>query len=219
MVSFENSMLLTFILLAATTLSGIFGLVLRLRWLRIIATVLAALSFIFQSLTISLAHTLTPGILSFGDYTLILSWLVLLCAFFGLWKTRHTTIVIFLSPISLVIYLVSLLLLKNEIVLPQSLSIMFFAFHIGVIFLSLALITLAAVAGILFLYVERKIKTKSPLTGFRKDFPALKILDKINAIAIQAGFPLFSVGIICGLIRANYAWATIISGDPKEDIS
>ncbi|MDE7064324.1 MAG: cytochrome c biogenesis protein CcsA, partial [Desulfovibrionaceae bacterium] len=86
-------------------------------------------------------------------------------------------------------------------------------------FLSLGLMALAFGAGVLFLYLERKIKAKTPLSGFRKDFPALTILDRINAATTVAGFPLYTAGMVAGLVWAGSAWGATVTGDPKEIVS
>jgi ABC-type transport system involved in cytochrome c biogenesis permease subunit len=78
---------------------------------------------------------------------------------------------------------------------------------------------LAGGAGILFLIQERRIKSKEPLTGFRRDLPALSVLDSVNGLSVLFGFPLYSLGILFGMVSARLAWGTLFSGDPKELIS
>ncbi len=219
MISYDNSILFVAIFYGITTLAGVLGLILRQHWLRVVASVFAVCGFCMQSYAMALGHAQTPGSLSKGEYLQILAWFMLICGFFGHWKTRHTTPTILIAPFTLILFLYSLRLIHNEIALPANISGQFYALHIGAIYLSFALMTLAFATGAMFIYTERKIKSKAPLTGFRKDFPALSILDKINAATVMLGFPLFTVGIISGVIWASSTWGKAVSGDPKEIIS
>jgi ABC-type transport system involved in cytochrome c biogenesis permease subunit len=109
--------------------------------------------------------------------------------------------------------------LHRQIVLPAPLSGYFYALHVGALFLSLAIIALALGAGLLFLHIHRKIKSKERVTGFQKDFPALSVLDRINALCVAAGFPLYTIGIGAGFVWSGSVWGKTFSGDPKEIIS
>ncbi len=220
MISFEQSTIFITIFYAMASLCGIAGIVLRQRWLRIFACLGAYAGFVLQTYDMARgSHSLMPGGLSWGMYLQILAWFMLLCSFFGQWKTKHSTPLIFVTPLALMLFLLSLRLSQAQITLPPDLSSTFYALHIGSLYLSLALMTLAFAAGIIFLHTERLIKTKEPLTGFRKDFPALAILDKINALSVIIGFPFFTIGIVSGVIWAGSTWGKAVSGDPKEIVS
>ncbi len=220
MISFEQSFMLITLSYAFATLCGIVGIVLRQRWLRIVACMGAYAGFLLQTYDMARgSHGLLPGGLSWGAYLQILAWFMLICSFVGQWKTKHSTPLLFMTPLALMLFLFSMRLSQAQISLPENLSSTFYALHIGSLYLSLALMTLAFAAGIMFIHTERLIKTKEPLTGFRKDFPALAILDKINAWCVIFGFPLFTIGITSGLIWAESAWGQSVSGDPKELLS
>ncbi len=220
MISFEQSSILITLFYAAASLCGIVGIILRQRWLRIIACFGTYAGFILQTYDMSRgSHALMPGGLSWGTYLQILAWFMLVCSFFGQWKTKHSTTVIFLTPLALMLFLFSMRLSQAQIALPENLNTTFYALHIGSLYLSLAFMTLAFVAGVMFIHTERLIKAKEPLTGFRKDFPALAILDKVNALSAILGFPLFTIGIVTGVIWAGSTWGKAVSGDPKEIIS
>ncbi len=220
MISFEQSALLILILYAISSICGIAGLLLRQRWLRIVACLFAVAGFGVQTFDmVRGSHAQNPEGLSLGTYLQILAWFMLLCAFFSDWKTRHSTPTIFMVPLVLMLFLFSLQVMHAQIALPESLTGLFYALHIGTLYISLAMMTLAFVAGLIFVYIEKKIKSKAPITGFSRDFPALAILDKTNAIATFVGFPLFTVGIISGIVWASSTWGKAVSGDPKEVIA
>lgn len=96
---------------------------------------------------------------------------------------------------------------------------MFFGLHIGTLFLSFGLLAMAFGAGVIFLRLERKIKSKEPLNNFDKDMPALATFDRVNHVAVMAGFPLYTIGMASGFVWARLAWGRLLSADPKEIVS
>ncbi len=219
-MSFEQSMMIVMILYASSTVFGIIGLMLRKQSMRILASFLAIVGFALQTFDMMRgSHSLMPGGLSGGAYLQILAWFMVICGMGGQWKLRSTTPLIFITPLALMLFLMSWNFMTIEVTLPSTLGGPFYALHIGSLYLSLALMTLGFTAGLIFIYVEKLIKSKSALTGFRQDFPALDILDKINSISASLGFPLFTLGILAGFLWAGSTWGKTLSGDPKEVIS
>jgi ABC-type uncharacterized transport system permease subunit len=72
--------------------------------------------------------------------------------------------------------------------------------HLHVIFASagLALLGVAGLAGALFLVEDRALKAKRP--SGRRLLPSLEALDRVNGIALAAGFALLSCGVVAGLL-------------------
>jgi ABC-type transport system involved in cytochrome c biogenesis permease subunit len=165
------------------------------------------------------SHAALPGGLSLGAYLQLLAWFLLLCGILGRLTFALEAPLLFAAPLAFLLAAIAYPFLHRQLVLPAPLSGYFYALHIGALFLSLAIIALALGAGLLFLYMHRKIKSKERLVGFQKDFPALSILDKINALCVVTGFPLYTVGIGAGFVWAASVWGTTLSGDPKEVIS
>ncbi len=220
MISFEQSMITIMVLYASSTIIGIIGLMLRKQPLRILASALAIGGFALQTFDMMRgSHSLMPGGLSGGTYLQILAWFMIICGMGGQWKLRSTTPLLFITPLALMLFLMSWSFLHIQVTLPESLGGPFYALHIGSLYLSLALMALAFAAGIIFIYVEKLLKSKAALTGFIQDFPALDILDKINSICVVVGFPLFTLGILSGFLWAGSTWGNTVSGDPKEIIS
>ncbi len=220
MISFEQSMIAIMIFYASSTVIGIVGLIMRIRFLRIFASILTICGFALQTFDmIRGSHALLPDGLSGGTYLQILAWFMVICGFGGQWKLRSTSPLIFITPLALMLFLMSWSFLNIQVTLPTTLGGPFYALHIGSLYLSLAFMTLAFTAGLIFIYVEKLLKSKAALTGFRQDFPALDILDKINAISVTVGFPLFTLGILSGFLWAGSTWGKTLSGDPKEIIS
>lgn len=209
--------------LAFYALAGSVGLIgmlgSRLNWRRC-ACFLAGAAFACQTLILALgAHKMHSGGLTLGAYLQMLAWFILLCGL-GLWiRFRQETPLIFAALFGLILFLMSTPLLEQAIPLHASLKGPFFALHIGALFLSLGLLALSFAAGLLFLFLERRIKSKQRMARIWQEMPALAILDKINAICALAAFPLYTLGIIAGIVWARPVFGSSFSGDPKEIIS
>ena len=220
MISFEHAAALCMMLYGGGALAGIAGMLLRMGWLRKLACALVVAGFAVQTGSLLMgSHSDLPGGLTWGAYLQVLAWFVVLCGMGGWWKMHSDTAPIFTAPLALVLFLMSWRSLHLQIKLPDSITGPFYALHIGTLYLSLALMALAFGAGLLFIYLDNRIKSKAPITGFQKDFPALAILDKVNAVTALAGFPLFTVGMLSGFVWASSTWGAAVSGDPKEVVS
>lgn len=216
----ELSTSLTLLLYAAAGAVGTGAMIARSPAFRRAAGVAAIVGFLLQTLVLFLGfHGQTEGGLSVGAYLQMMAWFLVLCGIV-LWRVvRQETPLIFASLLALILYGFSAPSLQEVVKVPPSLHASFYALHIGALFLSLALIAMAFAAGIAFLCLDARLKRKLGLPAFLKDIPALNILDRINAVATLAGFPLFTVGIICGLFYAKPVFGGTVTGDPKELVS
>jgi len=152
-------------------------------------------------------------------YLNLLGWLFMLIFFLLWWKHKLEFLALVASPLALLLFLSSLSTTSLKVKMPSALSGLFFSLHIGSLFLSLAFLAMAFGAGLIFLYLEKKIKSKTKLTGFRKDLPALSTFDSANYWTVVIGFPLFTVGLLYGFIWARFTGGGMISWGPKEVVS
>ena len=199
------------------TVCGVVGMVYRHPLVRRAACLLVGLTFAAQTVTFLLGvHSGGPTL---GAYLQLMAWFVALCGLVGAWKWRMNSPAIFAAPLSFIGFLLSLRYLDAHIRMPEAVSGPFYALHIGSLFLSLGLLSIAFGAALLFLFMEGKIKSKSRVSGFWQDFPALAVLDKINHYGTFFGFPLYTVGLVSGFFWASGAFGKSVSGDPKEVVS
>ncbi len=154
-----------------------------------------------------------------GYYVKLLSWSLLGIFFLIWWRLKLEFLSLIASPLALLLFIFSMTLSARTAVMPKALSGLFFGLHIGTLYLSLGLLVMAFGAGVLFLYLERKIKAKERLTGFSKDMPALAAFDRANHVAVLIGFPAFTLGILSGFVWARGEWGKVVTWDPKEIIS
>lgn len=207
-------------LYALGTVAIVTGILARRSWLKRAALWLTGAAFVAH--TLLLGNTLMlHGIsaLPRSAYTLLLAWCIALGGLLAWIRFHYESLLLVVSPVTLIFFLVSLLLRHTSAPLPGSLSGMTLSIHIGALFISIGLMALAFGAGLIFLFQERTIKSKNKMTGFQKDFPALSVLDRINSFTVTLGFPLFTIGILFGFISARLSWGSILTGDPKELVS
>ncbi|MBG0776506.1 MAG: cytochrome c biogenesis protein CcsA [Desulfovibrionaceae bacterium] len=150
----------------------------------------------------------------------MLSWCLLAVYFMLLWRFRLPFISIVAPPLALAAFVWSLsMTAARQAEMPKALVGLFLGLHIGSLFACFGLMAIAAGAGMLFLHLNRKIKGKEKLTGFRKDLPALSTFDRVNHVAVVSGFPLYTLGLISGFVWAKLTWGRVLSWDPKEVVA
>jgi cytochrome c-type biogenesis protein CcsB len=87
--------------------------------------------------------------------------------------------------------------------------------HIALVFLGEALFTIAFIAGVLYLFQEKRIKSKR-IGTFLMKLPSLTSLDNLNQVCLFVGFPLLTLGLALGMLSAKEIWGTLWSWEPKE---
>ncbi len=152
-------------------------------------------------------------------YFSFLAWVFLLVYWAIWWRLRLGFLALTAAPLALVLFVSSLAVSQVKMDIPGSLSWLWFCLHIGSLFLSMGLLAMASGAGIAYIFLERKIKTKSKLGGFSREMPSLNAFDLVNKLAVFWGFPLFTLGLLSGFIWAAVAWDKIFSWDPKEIVT
>lgn len=161
--------------------------------------------------------------LSKGFFMQLLAWVVVLVYFMGWRWVKSSFISVTAAPFALLFFLLAFKLDHVQGELPDTLMGLFFALHIGPMFLSLALLALAFGAALLFLRMERKIKTKSKLSRFDQGLPSLDVFERINHKVVIFGFPLYTLGLAAGFIWAPVTWQEgnwrTGAWDPKEIIT
>lgn len=217
MLSPESLTAITIFFYLLATLTGLGGFLWHKAPMRSAGCWLAVSAFLCQTLTLIFGfHRLMPDGLSLGAYLQLLAWFLLLFGI-GAWlRLKQDSILLFVAPLGLILFLLSTPWLKAAIRLPPSLSTPFYALHIGSLLLSLGLLALAFIAALVFLFLERRLKTRKKISGVWHDLPALALLDKINAVCSLSAFPLYTIGLLAGLFWSGRIHGSALSGDAKE---
>lgn len=121
----------------------------------------------------------------------------------------------FVCPLALTLMIGGTAAPKKAPVANPLLDSWWFPVHVTLAFLGYAVFAVAAMAGIMYLLQERRVKNKQ-FSGLFYRLPSLDTLDSINYKCLSFGFPLMTMGIISGAIWANTAWGGYWRWDPKE---
>ena len=152
-------------------------------------------------------------------YMNLLAWFFVLIFFALWWRLKHDFLSIVTAPLALVLFSSSLAIHTQTMTVPEHFSALWFGLHVGAVFVSLAFVVMAFGAGLAYLFLEQKIKTKTRLPGFFHELPSLETFDRANDWAARIGFPLYTVSMLAGFLWASFTWKKIISWDPKEIVS
>ena len=208
-MTFETYLAIGVILLYSLgTLGQFLGMLSKRPAVRISANWLTFGGFVLHTIIagrVFASHSLEE--LTSAYFLQLLAWciiLVHLCA----WRLlRLRALSLTAAPLALILCAVSMRTAPaSGMFLPSELSGLFFTLHVSALFISGGLLALAFGAGLLFVYMDRKLKQKAPITNYTKDMPSLSTFDTINRYAVILGFPLYTLGLMAGLI-----WAPIFS--------
>jgi cytochrome c-type biogenesis protein CcsB len=130
-------------------------------------------------------------------------------------KYKVATLGAFVTPVALVLLLVSSIFPTGIAPLNPALKSKWLAVHTIVAFFGYAAFVVAFGAAVMYLIQERFLKKKK-LGALYQKLPSLTTLDDINYRCLTIGFPFLTVAIISGAIWAETAWGTYWSWDPKE---
>jgi cytochrome c-type biogenesis protein CcsB len=161
-----------------------------------------------------LATGLTPAAslyeaLSFFAWALVGTYLL-----FDL-RYRMAVLGAFICPLALVLMIGGSAAPKEVLPVNPVLDSWWFPVHVTLAFLGYAVFAVAAMAGVMYLLQERRVKGKK-FSGLFYRLPSLDTLDSINYKCLTFGFPLMTMGIISGAIWGNTAWGGYWRWDPKE---
>ncbi len=153
------------------------------------------------------------------SYLLFLAWGLVAIALLAWWRLKIEILLLAAAPLAFFLALFVLLSQRQASAVEASLYGPVFILHLVTVFTAFAFMAIGAVAGLLFLWQEKAIKKKTPLSVHQKDLPSLAMLDKVNALTTRFGFPLFAVGVLLGFVWARLAWGAVLTGDAKEVFS
>jgi len=197
----------------------VLGSALRNERIKVMALFLGGIGFALHAL--DLAHQVAGAdaavALTSGRFLFCLLGFGILLIFLLLWwRLKMRFLAVVALPLALVFYATADATSGIKASLPPMLSGLFFLLHIGTLFSSMALLAMGAGAGLAFMHLEKRIKTKTGLKKFQQDMPALDTFDKVNHWVIIAGFPLYTIGLVSGFVWAWLSAKRVFSFDPKE---
>ena len=157
--------------------------------------------------------------MSKGIFLQIMAWSLIFVYCVTWWRLRFPMLGVFAGPLAILLVFLSDWANCVDAGLPETLTTAFFIFHLTVHFFNLGLITLGFGSALYFLNLHRKLKNKSLAMTLDSNLPALATVDRINALVVLVGFPLFTVGLLTGFAGAHLVRGHMLSSDPKEIVS
>ena len=129
--------------------------------------------------------------LSLGGYLQMLAWFVLLCGLVSRLRYKQEALLLLATPLALILFAVSAPYLSAVVQVPPQLKGSFYALHVGALFLSMGLMTLAFAASSLFLFLERRIKSKQRMEDVykRQASHSVRAVTRHDPVEISAALP------------------------------
>ncbi|PKW26436.1 c-type cytochrome biogenesis protein CcsB [Phycicoccus duodecadis] len=100
--------------------------------------------------------------------------------------------------------------------LMPSLRSYWLAIHVTVATMTVAVFTIGASLGVLYLIQDRLETTGSPRAAFMRRLPTARGLERLTYAAHVVAFPMWTFTVIAGAIWARQAWGSYWNWDPKE---
>ncbi|MBM6399915.1 c-type cytochrome biogenesis protein CcsB [Phycicoccus sonneratiae] len=141
-----------------------------------------------------------------------------LLAYVG-WSTRRDLRwlgLFVVGPVLLVLGAATTVWYTDASELMPSLRSYWLAIHVTVATMTVAVFTLGAALGILYLVQDRLEASDAPPRSFMGRLPSARALERMTYGAHIIAFPMWTFTVIAGAIWARQAWGSYWNWDPKE---
>jgi ABC-type transport system involved in cytochrome c biogenesis permease subunit len=148
-----------------------------------------------------------------------------LCAFlitvsflFAYWKYKTASLSVFIFPLVFVLALIAALGNNDAVLTSETLKSSWLTAHIVFILLGYAAVLFTAIAAVLYLVQEQRLKKKNfGGAGFR--LPPLGTLDDLVSSSLSLGFVFITIGVIIIVVWASATHGMTWISNPQVDIS
>lgn len=175
--------------------------------------------FGFHTLILVL-HAITHGGIPIGDASetvLLFLWCVALVGLFVVCFYRWTVVSAYILPVLVAFSAGAIALAQRGPDVPPEINRLWTALHTMPILLGFAFFSIGFAASILYLTEERRLKSKSFEPAVAR-LPSLESLDKAARISTLIGFPLYTLGLILGIVWAKSGSAVTLRWPPDAVI-
>jgi len=129
-------------------------------------------------------------------------------------RTKTRVLGIFVAPVASVMMIVASTGLGGAVAASPQLEHSLVTIHVILTLAGETLFVLAALAGLMYLIQDKRIKEKK-ITRLSRFLPPLKDLDRINELCLLWGFPLLTLGVLAGSVWARVVWGSAWQWDAK----
>jgi len=148
------------------------------------------------------------------DVSSFLAWAVVLFFLMTYTRTRVEALGLAVYPVAFALVLVANMTPVAETDDPI-LKGFFLPIHATLAFFGYAALFVAFAMGVLYLFQERELKSRSPRT-FYYILPSLERCDTIGARSVEVGFGFLTLAIVTGMLWSHRARGVYWTGDAKE---
>jgi ABC-type transport system involved in cytochrome c biogenesis permease subunit len=148
----------------------------------------------------------TPPLTELPLAVSLMGWIGTAAYLLLLLRVRGAGLVVLVAPLAFVGVVFASVAPPPAPVAPAAASPFWSHLHVLLASAGLALLGLAGAAGVLYVVHHRAIKAKRP-GPLRVPLPSLESLDRVNALALGAGFLLLTLGLLSGV-----AWVQVSEG-------
>jgi len=138
------------------------------------------------------------SLVGLGPALSMLAWCLVLLQIGSELLLRATAVALFTAPLAGGLVGLALLLGLAPGAQPSAGRNLWFIFHVTLSVLGLALLALAFISAALYLLQFRELKAKRFGQVFQL-FPPLERLDRLNHVALVAGFPALTLGVLLAI--------------------
>ena len=161
---------------------------------------------------VSCVHGMHPAS-SAREALFFFSWLMVATYLVVTWRQPVPLAGALLTPVSLVLQVAARVGPRAGAVDPAAskvVSTLFSSMHIALASAGVALFGVAAVASVVYLRAEGKLKSKSRRGGLG-NLPPLEALDRLSRRCIRLGFPIYTIALLTGAV-----WLSRLPPQPGE---
>ncbi|MEN6374108.1 MAG: cytochrome c biogenesis protein CcsA [Smithella sp.] len=180
------------------------------------STWILAAGFLFLTLNLAGAAINSGGWANLGSrhFLSVYAWAIS-GIYLGLqFKTKTRILGAFIAPFILLFLITAAGLGSQKNIVPSQWQGWFMTFHLVLAIIGEALFVLVSCAGAMFIIQNSLLKHKK-LGSMSRLLPSLGDLDRINHLGLLWGFPLLTLGMICGAVYAAFFWGHFWTADPK----
>lgn len=190
----------------------------RRRLMGQVATWATGVGFLFHTFSLAERIGTTGRSLAGNPYEVVstFAWAVLLFYLLAELRARNHVAGAFVLPLVILAMMAAAGSRKHFTAdLDPALEGMWLWAHVKLAIFGNAAFVIASASGLMYLLQERQLKSKR-LGGRILPLPSLETLDRWSYVSLGLGFPLLTLGMLMGFIRAGSAWGGYLVADPRQ---
>lgn len=155
------------------------------------------------------------------EYSLFLCAATAVCWLVAVRRYSIRSLTVFvLAPVVVLFFIASAFMYNDAAPVVPALRSYWIAIHVTIIVSASGILLFASTASLLHVIAARGYAGRArPVAWLAERLPSADLLDRVAYRTTLVGFPLYSIGIICGAIWAEAAWGRFWGWDPKETVS